>query len=136
LTLWIEGKTLFAKHFVEIAHRDDHLKPDFQGVLRAEEAGHVRAFEARKDGELVGYMVFFVQRSLLFQHLEAICNLLFIDPQHRGFGGEFINWCEEQLKAEGMADIFHHVPVRRDFSPLLERKGYKLVDKVFVKKLL
>ena len=136
-SLWTEAKGLFAKHFVEISHRPElPLRPDIQGYRTAEERGHVACFSARRRGKIVGYAVFFLQRALLYQHMEAVCSMLYINPEDRGFGGIFIDWIDEKLKDQGMAEVYHHVPAKRDFSPLIERKGYELVDRLFVKKLI
>ena len=133
-----EMMPLFDKHYKEIAHYQDiPLDPIKDEYMAREKAGAVRAFIARDEyGAIVGYAVFFVCRNLHYRSsLQALQDVLFIDPAKRGFGMKFIAWCDEQLKAEGIQVSYHHVKKEHNFGPLLERLGYDLVDLIYARRL-
>jgi hypothetical protein len=50
-------------------------------------------------------------------------------------GGRFIKWCDEQLRAEGVAVVYHHIKAAHNFGPMLERFGYELVDLIYSRRL-
>jgi hypothetical protein len=132
-------RPLFKKHFDEVAPiKDFPLNPNYEAYLKFEEWGVLRIFTARKAGHVVGYAIFFVKESLHFKDLfEAVHDLLFIEKPHRKgmMGYRFIKWCDEQLKGEGVKMVFHHVPHTYDFSNLLKRLNYELVDFVYGRRL-
>lgn len=129
---------LIEKHYSEIARYPDiPLDPDFHHYKQLERIGVLRVFTTRTDlGSLIGYGVF-ILRSHPHQKttLQAFQDLLFIDPDHRGFGVSFIGWIDHQLKAEGVQVTFHTVTERFDFSSLLLRMGYELTEKTFSRRL-
>lgn len=131
---------LFVLHYQQVAHYQDiKLAPDYERFLAIQKAGVLRVYTAREEtGELIGYAFFLVSPSLHYcGSLQALQDILFIHPERRGFGKEFIAWCDEQLKAEGVQVVYHHVKAKPelDFSALLERMGYTLVDKIYGKRL-
>lgn len=129
-----EIEPLLHKHYEEIAHfKTIPLDPDYDQYLQLEELGVIRLFTARTDdGLLVGYAVFFVRANLHYKSsLQAAQDIIFIDPAHRGTGAKFILWCDEQLKAEGVQAVYHHVKKAHNFGPMLERFGYELVDLIY-----
>lgn len=135
-----EAIPLFSLHYKQIAHYQDiQLAPDYDSYLKIGEMGLLRIFTAREEsGELIGYCIFFVRPNLHYKEsLQAVQDVLFIHPEKRGFGASFIEWCDEQLKAEGVQVSYHHVKARPDlnFSPLLLKQGYILVDQIFGKRL-
>jgi hypothetical protein len=134
-----EAKPLFEKHHAEISlFKDLKLQPDFMSYVHAEEADMLRVFTARtiNENSLVGYIVFYLRPSTHFADtLEAVQDLVFINPDDRGFGMKFLKWCDNKLAMEGVNLIYHHVNARHDFSPMLTRNGYELNDLVFVKRL-
>jgi GNAT superfamily N-acetyltransferase len=124
-------------HFAEIYHFK-HLKLDVnvEGYSAMEEAGSLRVFSARSNGVLVGYATVLVNPSLHCKtSLQAVQDALFVHPEHRGFGRKFVAWCDEQLCAEGVEIVFQHVNAQHDFSSMLERLNYELVDKVYARRL-
>jgi GNAT superfamily N-acetyltransferase len=125
-------------HHKEISHYQDiKLEPDWEQYKRAEEFGVLRAFTARDEqGQLLGYSILFVKTHLHHKSsLQASQDLIFIHPKHRGFGGRFIRWCDEQLKKEGVQAVYHFVNQRHNYGLLLERIGYDLVDLVYTRRI-
>jgi GNAT superfamily N-acetyltransferase len=122
---------LLARHWEEIAHfKDIPLNPDFDAYRRMEDAGLLRVFTARLDGELIGYAVFFTVRNLHYSYLQAHQDLLFLAPEHRNgrIGFCLLKYSDEVLQQEGVRVISHHVKVAHDFGPLLRRLGYELIE--------
>lgn len=135
-----EAIPLFVLHYKQIAHYQDiQLKPDYDYYLKLVELGMIRVFTAREEGgELIGYSIHFVRNNLHYSgSKQAVQDILFIHPEKRGFGGKFLEWCDQQLRAEGVQVSYHHVKARSDlnFGSLLERMGYQLVDQVYGRRL-
>ena len=133
-----EAKPLLIEHWKEIAQYDDiPLDPDYERYYTLENNGLLRVFTARsEEGSIIGYAVFFVNTNAHYkQSLQAMQDIIFIHPNHRGTGGRFILWCDEQLKAEGVQVVFHHIKAAHNFGPMLERFGYELIDLIYGKRL-
>lgn len=136
-----DAQRLFVEHYREVAHfQDIEFVPDYERYKKLEAAGILRIFTARDDTskELTAYMLVFVQYNIRYSlSLQASQDILYVDKTKRGFGFKFIAWCEENLKDEGVQVLYQHTKVDPDldFGPMLERKGYVLVDKVYAKRL-
>lgn len=130
---------LFEDHYKEIAHYQDiPLSINFKKYLEAENTYRLRVFTAREDGELIGYAVFFVSFNLHYSSsYQAVQDVLFIDPSTRGqgLGSAFIEWCDSQLKEEGVQVVYHHVKTAHNFGPLLESLNYELIDLIYGRRL-
>lgn len=128
---------LLVLHYKEIAHYQDiPLEPALDKYLSIEDEGLLRVYTARKDGKLVGYSIYFIRHNLHYSSSkQALQDILFIHPEHRGTGGKLIAWCDEQLRAEGVQAVYHHVKAAHNFGPLLERMGYKLIDLIYARRL-
>jgi DNA-binding Lrp family transcriptional regulator len=133
-----EVMPLLRLHYEEIAHfKDIPLQPDAERYKNLQAAGVLRTFTVRTDTNLViGYAVYFVHRNLHYSgSLQAVQDVLYIDPTKRGFGMKFILWCDEQIKAEGVQVVYHHVKASHNFGPMLEKIGYELIDLIYGKRL-
>lgn len=133
-----EALPLLAEHWQEIAHyKDIPLEPDYDAYAAAENSGNLVCFTARTEtGELIGYAVYFLRKNLHYKSsLQAYQDILFISKPHRGMGGKFILWCDDQLRALTCQAVYQHVKKAHNFGPLLERIGYTLVDLIFAKRL-
>ncbi len=137
--IWPELIPLVEQHWGEVSHyRDIAFDPDFNFYLKADEAGMLRVYAAREDGVLIGYNVFFVRpnphvRTRIYAAQDAV----FIRKDRRGrFGIRFIDWCDQELKREGVTVIMGHVSAAHDFGPALERHlGYELVDHIYCRRM-
>lgn len=133
-----EALPLLKSHWEEIAHyKDIPLEPDYEFYVAAENAGFLRTYTARSEsGELIGYAVYVVRHALHYKSsIQAHQDILFISKSHRGTGGRFILWCDEQLKAEGVQTVYHHVKASHNFGRLLERFGYNVIDIIYGRRL-
>lgn len=136
--LFEEMAPLLQKHWEEIAHfKDIELDPDWEQYEKLEQVGVLRVFVARDhSGIMVGYAVFFVRHNPHYKKsLQALQDILFIDPTRRGFGAKFILWCDEQLKSEGVQAVYHHIKAAHNFGHMLERLGYSLVDLIYTRRV-
>lgn len=142
--LWGEIMPLLRRHWEEIAHYQDiKLEPDVQAYCAAEDANMLRCYTARDarvpyTNELVGYSIYFVRPNIHYSSSkQAVQDVLYLAPEYRGakVGSGLIGYADEQLKAEGVQAVYHHVKLKQDFGPLLEHMGYELVDKVYGKRL-
>ena len=125
-------------HYHEIAHyKDIPLDPNFPAYIELDKANALRVYTARdSDNRLTGYSIYFVRYNLHYSgSLQAIQDVLYIDPTQRGFGAKFIIWCDKQLAAEGVDVVYHHVKKAHDFSPLLKRMGYDEIESVWGRRL-
>lgn len=130
---------ILERHYLEIAaFQDIPLKPDFVQYLEIERLGRLRCFTARDMGELVGYAVFFVAHNPHYStSLQATQDVIYLEKSRRGlgFGKGFINWCDSQLRDEGVQAVYHHVKEKHNFGGMLESLDYKLVDLIYARRL-
>lgn len=134
-----EAIPLVQKHYDEIAHyKDIPLDPDIEVYKKMEDAGIVRVFTARKAEKLIGYAVFIVKYNPHYKaSLQAIQDVIFIDPQSRGVGKKFIQWADEQLFTnDNVQVVYHHVKTAHNFGTMLERMGYTLIDLIYGRRAL
>lgn len=98
----------------------------------------VRPTHVTRPDDLVGYAIFFVRPNPHYaDSVQAVQDILYVQPTMRGMhaGARFIDWCDEQLAAERVQAVYHHVKAAHNFGKLLERKGYELVDLIYAKRL-
>jgi len=132
-----EMDPILMKHFLEIsANQDIPLDVDKEQYFMLEKVGILKVYTARYEGKLIGYSVYFVRHNPHYRKsLQAAQDVIFIDPERRGFGKKFINWCDDQLRDYGVQVVYHHVKQKHNFGPMLETMGYKLVDLVYGRRL-
>lgn len=137
--VFAEGADLLNEHYEEVAHfKDIPLDPNINKYVEVEEHGAFKAFGVyRKDNQkMVGYAGFFVHFNMHYQKsLQAIQDVVFISKSERGFGREFIRWCDQQLKDFGVNVVYHHVKCAHEWGSLLESFGYQRVDHIYAKAL-
>jgi len=129
---------LFTEHWKEIAaYQDIPLDVDREKYYAIECNGALRIYTARAESkELIGYAVFFVNTNAHYKtSLQASQDVIFVHPKFRGVGGRLILWCDEQLRAEGVQVVFHHLKAKHNFGPMLERFGYELIDLIYGRRL-
>lgn len=134
-----EARPLFEAHYKEIAHYQDiPLDIDEAAYLHMEEAGALRCYTARYNGELVGYCVFLVQQNKRYRSsLQALQDIFYVDKGRRGalIGKRLIEFTEAQLTAEGVQVIYHHAKVDSQAERFLGAMGYTAIDAVLGKRL-
>ena len=133
-----EALPLIEQHFREVdAQQDLGLDIDFERYKELDDNGTVRIYTVRTpENELAAYACFFVNYNLHYKtKLSALQDVLYVKPEHRGFGYLFIDRCDKELKAEGVTLVLHAVTEFVDFSSTLIRAGYKKQETLYAKRL-
>lgn len=115
------------------------LDPDLTVYERMAEAGMLRIFTVRDEmGRLHGYQVMMVSAHPHSRNsLQAVQDILYICPEARKglLGYQFVRWCADRLKDEGVKVVYQYISANNNFSPLMKRAGYKLTDLAFARVL-
>jgi GNAT superfamily N-acetyltransferase len=134
-----DAAPLLAVHFQEIAHfQDIKLNPQFDIYRQMDQMGVLRVFTLRDRGVLRGYAIFMVRENLHYgDSLQAVQDVLYLDAPLRKqmLGARLIQWCDEELKREGVQVVYHHVKRAFNFGPLLARLGYEEVESIWSRRL-
>lgn len=135
-----EIEPLLMEHWNEIALNKDIIKlnPDWREYARLDEINALRIYTARKDGELMGYFVIMVSRSLHYKdHLFANNDIVFLTkPARKGLTGlKLVKFAMESLKAEGVTKLHINTKTHQPFDPIMERLGFEEIETVFSKVL-
>lgn len=131
-------ETLSVLHYKEVAPYDDiPLNVNWQELLNLEDMGYLKLYcISTDDNKLVGYASFIVSPSIEYSSsLQASLNNIFIHPNYRGRGGQFISYCDNQLENLGVQVVYHHVKAKNDYGSLLKRNGYDIMNIEYSKRL-
>jgi len=142
----VDFDTVFNSHTFRELLRDnweetglgwEELDPDWAKYEAMAANGALRIYLASTtDGEPVGYSVYFLSNHLHYKDsIQAVSDMIFIHPMHRGFGKNFIAWIDTQLKNEGVKAVYRHATVKNRFDVLLRRLGYDELETTYVKRL-
>lgn len=126
-------------HYEELCvTKDFPLDPDYAAYDRMQKAGMLRAITCRSDGELVGYIIFFVHPHIHYKScVTAFEDLYYVKKEFRKgrVGIKLFQFAESVLKDTGVHRIIMHTKIHMDNSRLFEYLGYKNSDKLFTKLL-
>jgi hypothetical protein len=101
-----------------------------------EKLGCSKSYAARENGVIIGYALYFV--SYHNHHrtsLHAKLDVIFIDKKKRGFGLNFMKYCEKELQSYKVDFIHQSVPKINDWSHLVLKMGYKELETTYTKEL-
>lgn len=143
LELVAEILPLLALHHKEISDKFyGPLDPVFEIYAHMQRTNALRIYTVRdfrnSEMKLMGYQIFFVT---LHHHskesIHATQDVLFLHREaRRGMAGmQFIQWCGEKLRMEGVHTLHQRISARHNFGRLLERIGYELEDLTYSKNL-
>lgn len=135
-----DARPLLEKHWEEIALNKDTIKlnPDWDAYADLEDAGILKIFTARSDGNLIGYFVVFVRSHIHYKdNLFAYNDILYLDKDYRkGFtGSKLIKFAEKCLKEDGVSVIVVNTKRHKPFDVLLSWLGYKHIENIYSKVL-
>lgn len=138
--LCAELMPLLQMHYQEVAHfKDIPLDPDFQQYIQLDNQNLIRTYIARTTEPvslLTGYAIYLIKHNLHYQtSLQALQDVLFIHPDHRGFGSSFISWCDEELRKDKVEAVYHHIKIKHDFSAILTPLGYERIEYIYGRRL-
>tara|TARA_R110000796_G_scaffold32126_2_gene84436 strand:- start:144 stop:596 length:453 start_codon:yes stop_codon:yes gene_type:complete len=131
-------KPLLKKHWKLVALNQGKIKlnPNWEEYARLDAAGKLLAFTAREDGELVGYCVLVVGKSIHYQdHIFANNDVTFVLPDHRAgaTGYQLIKYAEDWCLDNGVSLININTKVHIPFDSLLIGMGFELIERIYSK---
>lgn len=137
--LFSELRPLFDAHYAELAPEGQPHEPSIDPYLKLQAVGFLRLYTARqsRDHKLVGYAVFIVAPNPQYGGaVHAKQDLMFLSKDYRkGMAGyNFMRWCDDRMKAEGVRFVLRHLDLKNDHASVLERMGYKLHEKVYARR--
>jgi len=112
------------------------LNPDWDAYKNMANSGMLRTITCRNDGELIGYIAFFIQPHVHYKDCKtAYEDVYFIKKEYRKgrVGIKLFQYAEKVLKERGINRIIVHTKIHLDNSRLFEYLGYKHTDKLFTK---
>ena len=133
-------KALLPIHWREMAQRQDDipLDPDWNFYAQAFHWDMARIYTARHDGELIGYVIFFITpRHTHYAHRWAKDDTIWIKAEHRNMGAAtgLFDLFEQDLAKDGPIVVQIET---RDGHPELEylvrSRGYDPTGKIFGKR--
>jgi GNAT superfamily N-acetyltransferase len=139
-----EIETLHRKHYheTETKYLAHPFKADYDGFARLEAAGGFLCYTGRKHatGQLVGYLMYFISRSLHGSYQTAQEDAYYVIAECRGAGlaRQLLRSAEADLAARGVDYAFQSSkqPVGGpNIGPMLEVEGYVEVARVYCKRL-
>jgi len=136
--VFLEMQPLLQEHYFEVGNfKDIPIEVNVTTYRLLEDNGSFKIFTARSDnGDLLGYAGFFIKSHLHhMKSLQAVQDVIFIKKDKRGFGRDFLNWCDVQLKKMGIQVTHQFVTVKHEWGSTLESLGYQPIERVYAKRL-
>jgi len=134
-----EFEKLLPEHYEELCVTKEYpIEPDIEAYKAFADAKMLRTITCRADGELIGYIIFTVNRHMHYRScITAFEDLYFVRKDYRKgrVGIKLFQYAEKVLKQFGVNRIVMHTKIHLDNSKLFEYLGYKWTDKVFTKML-
>tara|TARA_R110000765_G_scaffold5133_1_gene15970 strand:- start:1664 stop:2116 length:453 start_codon:yes stop_codon:yes gene_type:complete len=133
-----EIKPLLEEHWELVALNKGAIKlnPNWEEYARLDHAGVLRIFTARDEGELVGYCVLVVNRSLHYQdHIFANNDVTFVLPDSRAgaTGYQLIKYAEDYCRDNNISLLNINTKVHLPFDSLLIGMGFELIERIYSK---
>lgn len=133
-----EMKELFNEHWEEVACNKDVIKldPDWPVYYRMIDEGRTHLVTARENGNLLGYFLCVITKELHYRNVTtANTDIFFLKKEYRhGFAGvKLFKVLEKTLKDIGVNKINTATKLSLDIGPMLERLGYKPVERLYSK---
>jgi GNAT superfamily N-acetyltransferase len=136
-------RPLHEQHYneTEVLYTDAPFDPDYDRYRKSEEAGSFVVFTVRRDGEMIGYLQYYVYRSMHSKNvLQAKEDALFLSKSARGRGlaPAFLKYAEHCLAQLGCtyAGMSSKSPAGGpNIDAFLQRQGYRPVATYHVKQL-
>jgi len=136
--IWDEAQALTLLNHEEATDPRLPLSLDKDKFMVLYDLNMLHAFAVLKDTKLVGYSVYLSAPTMHHMNTQtAVCDVVYIHKDHRKgrVGLNLIRYAEHWLQDIGIEWVFLNVKTQLDFGPLLERFGYKHIEKVYSKYL-
>jgi hypothetical protein len=138
---WPDGQDLFPQHWRELALDQDKVVMDVDAPRyeQMEKLGMLNILTARKDGQLVGYIMSFIMPHFHYKSSGNMCliDMFWTKPEYRhGTGARlFIEW-EKRMRERKVVRLITSCKVHQDHQRLFELLGFRFTDKTFMKSLI
>ena len=129
---------LLQRHMDEVCMFGDDcmLAPDWVKYRQLSDMGMLNIVSARnEDGDMVGYCSDFIIRHMHYAFVMASNDAIYLLPEHRGVGGKLIKFVEKCLTDKGVRFYSIAIKPQIDFSPIVKRMGYKLMESHYYRRL-
>ena len=128
---------MILKHHKEVwVYPDSPLEVDHSMYFKMENSGMYKLYSANINNKIVGYSAYILTNHIHHKNeIWAHNDVIYLDPQYRGHGQEFISYCENELKSINIDVVIHSVTPKRDYSKALVRHGYDLMETNYTKRL-
>lgn len=114
------------------------LKPDLPRYEAMENAGACFTMLVKKDSEIIGYTINFLNYHPHYADVYCCYNdLLFVVKEYRGSiaGIRLMKATEQEAKKRNVALMFWHAKDKTTLAKILPRMKYKLQELIFTKEL-
>lgn len=131
-----EIEPLIQQHWEEIALNKDSIKlnPHWKKYEILDRNNMLRAYTARKDGELIGYFVVILESSLHYmEHTFAHNDVIFLAKKYRkGMTGiKLIKYAVKCLEQENVTQLLINTKAHQPFDAILERLNFNEIERVY-----
>ena len=116
---------------------DIKVEPNWAAYKALQETQQLIAYTAKENDIVVGYAVFILQMHLHYNKLFALNDLFYLLPEYReGLTGfKFMKFIEQELVYNGVNIVVWSVKPQKDYSKLLIRMGYGLLEMNYFRRL-
>lgn len=117
-------------------NRQKVWNPDLLRYRLLEDSGILCITTARHQGQLAGYFIFLLMHDIGYSDwFTAYNNLVYLRKPFRGQGrgSAFLAYTLDHLKSLGVRQVYIAQKVHSDHSPWLEKAGFKLQERLFIK---
>ena len=132
-----EIKPHLLNHYEELSvTKTFPMDPDWDAYARSNDEGKIIIVTCRKDGELVGYIVYFLVYNLHYQTMKtALEDVYYLAKAERKgrVGIKLFKFAEQVLKDIGVDRVIYGTKIHLDNSKLFEYLGYTVFEKLYSK---
>lgn len=126
-------KPILPLHYAELAMHQDKisLNPDYNMYINLENMGKLLFVTLRKRGELVGYYIGFVDKSIHYSpHIFCNQDIFYVHPDARGNNGGNILFeaVEKEAKRRGATYIMNFSKNHKPSAYLFDKRGYDQIE--------
>lgn len=131
-----ELKAIYPEHWAEIAldKAAIPLDPDYDAYERMAFAGILHLVTARKGGELVGYHLSMIHGHMHYRTSRTcFTDIFYLKPAYRTgmVGYKLLRFFRDSVQGMGVQKIYMGTKLAHDIGPLLERLGFKPIERIY-----
>jgi len=134
-----ELKKIYPEHYEELAvSKEFPLEMDYETYDFLEKKGRISIITARKDLELIGYIIFFISNHLHYKSCVVAHEDIYYlkKPYRKGrIGIKLFQYAEQAMREKKINRIVYGTKVYLDNSKLFEYLGYRFYEKLYTKLL-